>query len=248
VKQLPPSDALAAKARGYARLTLAVGAAAAGRAADAMTEITAGASGADDAGPADSGGCALGVAIDEDRASDVIAPAALGLPRLGSWGPPPDASIWLHGETATPSAVISRMTSATEIEIHAHRTVDAADSAASVVVLSPDADGRYALSALDLRAGSLRAHPLVVLAACRAARTAAAYYREAWNLPSAFVGQPKSGDDDRPRDAQRHGVAELVRPFCGVRADRLGSIGPAVPPPVNPCADAGTDAEADGGP
>ena len=68
----------------------------------------------------------------------------------------------------------------------AHGFVDAAQSAASVLALSADADGRYALSAADLRGLRLREHPVVVLGACHAA-TSAPYAREAWNLPMAFV-------------------------------------------------------------
>ena len=68
----------------------------------------------------------------------------------------------------------------------AHGVVDAAKSSASIIALSSEADGRFALSAANLLPGSLRAHPVVVLGACHAARTAA-YFHQAWSLPTAFV-------------------------------------------------------------
>jgi CHAT domain-containing protein len=118
--------------------------------------------------------------------SDTLPPVALDLARLGSWGPPPEGATWLHGEAATPTAVLSQIGDATEIEMHAHGVVDAAESSAAIIALSPDRSGRYALTASDLRPGSLRGHPVVVLGACHAAKTAA-YFHEAWSLPTAFV-------------------------------------------------------------
>ena len=93
---------------------------------------------------------------------------------------------WLHGPEATPSAALAAFATATEIEVHAHGVVDSTASSASLIALSQEAGGRYALSASDLRPGSLGAHPIVVLAACHAARTAG-YVFDAWSLPSAFV-------------------------------------------------------------
>jgi CHAT domain-containing protein len=70
--------------------------------------------------------------------------------------------------------------------VHAHGLVDLGLSDASVLALSPEANGRFALSARDVAHSSLRARPIVILAACRAAQ-AAAYRHEPWGLPLAFV-------------------------------------------------------------
>jgi hypothetical protein len=119
--------------------------------------------------------------------SDVDVPPSLGLPRLQPWRGDADPSVvWLHGSSATPARVVAELRDATEVEIHAHGLVDLATSDASLVVLSPDADGRYALTARDIRATRLDGHPIVVLAACSAARVAP-YYHEPWSLPLAFV-------------------------------------------------------------
>ena len=119
--------------------------------------------------------------------SDARPPASLGLARLADWSTAPnDHAVTLRAEEATPRRVLQEIADATEVEINVHGFADAAQSAASLLALSPDADGRYALSAVDIRATRLRAQPIVVLGACHAAKTAL-YYREAWSLPSAFV-------------------------------------------------------------
>jgi len=53
-------------------------------------------------------------------------------------------------------------------------------------MLSPDSDGGYALTASAIRTTRLRGRPIVILAACHAAR-AATYRHEAWSLPAAFI-------------------------------------------------------------
>ena len=80
----------------------------------------------------------------------------------------------------------AELADATEIEVHAHGFVDLAQSDASMIALSPDPDGRWGLTAGDVRAQRLRGHPVVVLGACRAAHTVG-YLHEAWSLPVAFV-------------------------------------------------------------
>ncbi|HEX7841838.1 MAG TPA: CHAT domain-containing protein, partial [Kofleriaceae bacterium] len=57
---------------------------------------------------------------------------------------------------------------------------------ASFLMLSPDSDGHYALTAAAIRRQPLYRHPIVILAACHAAATAP-YRHEAWSLPAAFV-------------------------------------------------------------
>lgn len=156
--------------------------------------------------------------------SDVAPPADLGLPRLGSWGPPPEGTTWVHGPDATPGVVLSQMADATEVEIDAHGIVDPAMSAAAVIALSPDAEGRFALSASDLTPGSLRQHPVVVLGACHAAKTAT-YFHQAWSLPTAFLragARAVFASPDVVRDAE-------ARPFFdGLLARIRAGTAPAV--------------------
>jgi hypothetical protein len=123
--------------------------------------------------------------------SSVEAPALLQLPRLPSWTPPPEPEPTpldlLSGSDATPSQVLSRMSDATEIEIHAHGISDPALSDASLVVLSPEMNGRYALTADVVRQQRLAGAPLVFLAACSAGRLASSTTHEPFSLPAAFI-------------------------------------------------------------
>ncbi|RKG79221.1 CHAT domain-containing protein [Corallococcus terminator] len=121
----------------------------------------------------------------------VDAPSLLQLPRLPAWTPdaepgaaPPDV---LSGSDATPSRVLARMADATEIEIHAHGITDPSISGASLVVLSPEVNGRYALTADVVREQRLTGSPTVFLAACSAGRTTALQSTEPFSLPAAFI-------------------------------------------------------------
>ncbi len=137
--------------------------------------------------------------------SDVDPPASLGLPKLGPWTGKPDpggTTVWLRGASATPGNVLSAMERATEVELHAHGLVDLAVSDASLVVLSPDEKGKYALTARDIRGAHLSGHPIVVLAACEGGHVAP-FEREPWSLPLALmnagaravIASPASVDD-----------------------------------------------------
>jgi len=117
---------------------------------------------------------------------DVEAPAALELPRLGAWEPVGAGLSVLSGAEATPGRVLEAMTRATEIEIHAHGLINPTLSDASLLVLSPEASGRYALTAGEVRAHRLEGAPLVTLAACRAAYTGLQVH-EPFSLPAAFI-------------------------------------------------------------
>jgi tetratricopeptide (TPR) repeat protein len=119
--------------------------------------------------------------------ADVEAPAALGLPRLGAWDAAPGGdTLVLAGAQATPTRVLEAMREAEEIEIHAHGLVNPSLSEASLLVLSPERGGRYALSAGEVQAQRLRGQPLVTLAACRAAH-GAPWTHERFSLPVAFI-------------------------------------------------------------
>ncbi|GMU00380.1 hypothetical protein KH5H1_45000 [Corallococcus caeni] len=121
----------------------------------------------------------------------VEAPSLLQLPRLPAWTPdaepgsaPPNV---LSGSDATPSRVLESMADATEIEIHAHGITDPSISGASLVVLSPEVNGRYALTADVVREQRLKGEPTVFLAACSAGRTTALQSTEPFSLPAAFI-------------------------------------------------------------
>jgi len=117
---------------------------------------------------------------------DVEPPPELDLPRLGAWEPVGTDVRVLAGARANPRQVLEAMTRATEIEIHAHGLINPAISDASLLVLSPDASGRYALTAGEVRAHRLEGRPLVTLGACRAAHTASQVH-EPFSLPAAFI-------------------------------------------------------------
>lgn len=119
----------------------------------------------------------------------VEAPAALGLPRLLPLEPPhalDPRRIELTGMQATPTRVLAAMSQASEVEIHAHGAFSPEMSDASLVVLAPETDGQYALSALQVRMLKLERAPLVLLATCNAAR-ATPFLHESFSLPVAFI-------------------------------------------------------------
>jgi hypothetical protein len=113
-------------------------------------------------------------------------PAELGLPRLVPWTVAGPVAQDLRGAQATPARVLAALPEAGYVEIHAHGLVSAGVADAALLMLSPEADGRYALTAAAIRATPLPRHPIVVLAACHAARTAP-FHHEPWSLPAAFI-------------------------------------------------------------
>ncbi|NTX58165.1 CHAT domain-containing protein [Myxococcus sp. CA039A] len=120
---------------------------------------------------------------------DVDAPASLRLPRLRSWelsGGPSARRVELTGAAATPSRLLAELAEATEVEIHAHGLVNLGVSDASLLVMAPEAGGRYALTAGEVRKQKLKGAPVVLLGACQAARTAP-YLHAPWSLPVAFA-------------------------------------------------------------
>jgi hypothetical protein len=92
----------------------------------------------------------------------------------------------LRGAAATPSRVLSELADADEAEFDVHGLVDLGSGEASMLVLSPDGTGHYALTANDIRKLKLQRKPLIALAACSAAHTAP-YMHKVWSLPAAFV-------------------------------------------------------------
>jgi hypothetical protein len=117
---------------------------------------------------------------------NVMPPPELRLAALLAVPDATGAARTLSGRAATPTRVLAEMRDASEIQFHTHALVDVGISDASHLVLSPDPDGRYALTAEAIRASELRGHPVVVLAACRSAQ-GARYQHTPWSLPDAFV-------------------------------------------------------------
>jgi hypothetical protein len=119
--------------------------------------------------------------------ADVVAPRALGLPSLNAWeGAVEAGTTLLSGQEATPSRVLEAMVDATEVEVHAHGLMNPELSESSLLVLSQEDGGRYALTAGEVQARRLQGQPLVILAACRAAHGAPWTY-ERFSLPVAFI-------------------------------------------------------------
>ncbi len=144
--------------------------------------------------------------------ADVEPPPALSLPRLSAW-PSSEATVELRGASATPARVLAEMEKATDIEINAHGLVDLAISDASLLVLSPDATGQYALTAGEVRAHRLEAAPLVILAACRGAQLGAQPHSP-WSLPVAFLEAGAASvlaASGEVRDAQARPFFDAVR-------------------------------------
>jgi tetratricopeptide (TPR) repeat protein len=117
--------------------------------------------------------------------ADVEPPARLGLPRLASHPGEPGA-VMLRGAAATPAAVMSALSTAGEIEIHAHGILDSAVADAAFLALSPDAGGQYALTADAIRRQRLAGVPRVFLGACHGAYTTR-FFHQPSSLASAFV-------------------------------------------------------------
>jgi len=116
---------------------------------------------------------------------DARPPPAVTLPALRPLAVPPGATA-VRGQVATPAAALAAMATAAYVELHVHGEVDLEQADASYLALSPDATGRWALTAGDVRKVRLTAAPVVVLAACRAA-TAAPFAHARLSLPDAFL-------------------------------------------------------------
>jgi CHAT domain-containing protein len=159
--------------------------------------------------------------------ADVTPPPELKLAPLASRRLPPipgATHVDLTGPEATPARVAVALADADAVEIHAHGFVDQGLSDASVIALSPQADGRFTLVAREIAALSLPRSPLVILAACHAAYTAP-YRHEPWGLPRAFLlagARAVLASPDTISDAE---AGELFR---AVEAQILAGADPAV--------------------
>ena len=90
---------------------------------------------------------------------------------------------WIEDAQATPRRVLAAMVTATEVEIRAHGR---GDFGVNYLILSPDPNGEYRLTADRIRENPLRGAPVVVLSACRVGESAQ-YFHDPWSLASAFL-------------------------------------------------------------
>jgi hypothetical protein len=121
---------------------------------------------------------------------DARPPEALGLAKLqGASHEPRGANIeevLVSGGQATPQRVLQELSFADFAEIHAHGFIDLGISDVSLIALSPQRDGTFALTARTIASFRLERAPFVALAACHAAYTAP-YLHEPWGLPYGFL-------------------------------------------------------------
>lgn len=120
--------------------------------------------------------------------ADAVPPPAAGnLPHLAPMlDAPATFDTALRGAEASPSRVTAAMRAATYIEFHVHGVAAAHGDDAAELILSPNSDGAYTLTARQISTMHLQGAPVVVLAACRAA-TLAPHLRDRWGLPDAFL-------------------------------------------------------------
>jgi hypothetical protein len=152
----------------------------------------------------------------------------VGMERLQAWRPQGADPLRreLLGSEATPRRVLEEMRGATEVEIHAHGLLNLELSDASLIALTPDPgeDGRYALTAADVRKERLEGAPLVVLAACEAAHPAP-FMHEPFSLPAAFI---QAGARAVLAATVKLPEAEATAFFEGVRSRIREGVPPAV--------------------
>jgi hypothetical protein len=116
--------------------------------------------------------------------TDVRPPDDISLPPLKTFRGAPSATV-LSRAHATPSATLDRMKTAGLIVIVAHGITDAREPSAASLILSPDRDGDYLLTASKVSATRLDGAPVVILAGCDAGRVAVS--AEPWSLATSFL-------------------------------------------------------------
>jgi hypothetical protein len=116
--------------------------------------------------------------------SDVTPPARLNLPALQPFSGGDGAKV-LSGPGATPEHVLAEMKAANLIVIVAHGFTDASEPTAASLILSPDPQGDYLLTASKVSAVQLTRSPIVVLAGCDAGRVQVS--AEPWSLATSFI-------------------------------------------------------------
>jgi cellulose synthase operon protein C len=153
---------------------------------------------------------------------NISSPAELHLAPLQPIASSP-GTVLLDGASATPSRALAAMRTASFVEVHVHGLVGIANDDAAILVLAPEADGRYALTASDVAGVELVGHPVVVLAACEAASASPAFH-VAWGLADAFLG---AGANAVIASQGVIGDAAAPQFFAGVRRRIQAGSGPA---------------------
>jgi hypothetical protein len=160
-------------------------------------------------------------------------PPNLNLPALGPYpdAAPADGAIVLRGANATPSRVRAAMRDASVVELHTHGFLADDLFEASYLVLSPETDRQYALTASDVAQVHFTASPLVILGACQAA-TSSRLLEGGIGLAEAFlragaraVIASQDAVPDRGADAffaaVRDRVLRGVDPAIALRDERM---------------------------
>lgn len=149
----------------------------------------------------------------------------LKLPPLAPYpaGTEPGAAV-LRGADATPSRVLLAMRDASVIEFHTHGILGNDVSESSYLVLSPELDRQYALTADDVASVQLAARPLVILGACHAADSSKSL-EGGIGLPEAFLRSGARAVIASPDAVGDLGAAGF---FAAVRERVLRGADPAV--------------------
>ena len=116
--------------------------------------------------------------------SGATPPEDLHLPALQAFDGGSDAEV-LSGAAATPENVLRAMTTATLAVIFAHALTDASEPSAASLLLSPDAQADYLLTASRVRSARLTQSPAVIIAGCDAGRVQIS--PEPWSLATSFL-------------------------------------------------------------
>jgi hypothetical protein len=170
-----------------------------------------------------------GAAVTADRAGPTLIvtgaqpPARLELAALVPLAGDLGAATVIEGAGATPDRVLAGLLDASYAELHAHGLLGAEGSDASYLVLSPDAAGRYALTADAVAGAGLRRHPVVVLAACHAAVTGTAHHGPG-GLADAFIAAGASAVIASPEPIAD---ADAGTFFAGLRSRIAAGIPPS---------------------
>jgi CHAT domain-containing protein len=130
----------------------------------------------------------------------------------------------LRGTDATPSRVLVAMRDASVIEFHTHGILGNDVSESSYLVLSPELDRQYALTAHDLADVKLAGRPLVILGACHAAESSKSL-EGGVGLPEAFLRSGARAVIASPDAIQDLGAGAF---FTAVRERVLQGADPAV--------------------
>lgn len=133
-------------------------------------------------------------------------------------------TVLLSGGSATPSRVLQAMRNASVIEFHTHGFIANDVSEASYLVLSPEPDRTYAITARDVAQVKLQAAPLIILGACHAAMSSLSL-EGGMGLAEAFLRSGARAVIASPEPVQDLGAVAF---FSAVRERVMHGVDPAV--------------------